>query len=75
MVEKLLLRLAAVGVIFLGAFVCIRARTVSAKISSFYSNYPLVRYAGKEQLKSRPVYIRIIGVVIALVGVLCLVSI
>lgn len=42
------------------------------KIKSFYSKYPLVRYAGEKQLTSRAPSIIILGILFVLIELFCL---
>jgi hypothetical protein len=75
MVEKILLRLACILISCVGAYVCLRPESVAEKIQLFYSKYPIIRHAGKDQLTSRTSLVRVIGVVFIIVGIICLISI
>jgi len=74
-VEKNLLRLASILISCVGAYVCFRPAFVAEKIKLFYSRYPIIRYAGEEQLTTRYNLVRLAGVVIVIVGIICLFSI
>lgn len=41
-----------------------------AKISGFYSKYPVLRYAGSSQFKLRSAYVRAVGIVFLGLGAL-----
>jgi hypothetical protein len=75
MVEKIALHLASILILCVGIYVVARPVTVAEKIKSFYSNYPIIRYAGDKQLTSRLGFVRLIGVVLIVVGFLCYFSI
>ena len=75
MVEKNLLRLASILISCVGAYVCLRPESVAEKIKLFYSRYPIIRYAGKKQLTSRSIFVKLVGVVFVIVGIICLFSI
>ena len=75
MVEKTLLRLASILISFVGAYICFRPTFVAEKIKSFYSEYPIIRYAGDKQLTSRSSLMRVIGIVLVIVGIICVISI
>ena len=74
MVEKSLLRLASILISCMGAYVCLRLASVAEKIKLFYSRYPIIRYAGEKQLTSRAGLMRLIGVVLVIVGIICFFS-
>jgi len=73
--EKNLLRLASILILCLGAYVCLRPASVAEKIKSFYGKYPIVKYAGEKQLTSRTGFVRFVGAVIIIVGLISLFSI
>ena len=75
MVEKNLFRLASILISCVGAYVCLRPASVAEKIKLFYSGYPIIRYAGEKQLTSRSSLVRLVGVVLVIVGIICLFSI
>lgn len=56
---------AAVGVLLLFA-----PNVAGARISAFYSRYPLVRHAGATQFKLRPTFVRALGIVILALALL-----
>jgi len=67
--EKFFLGAAALLIIGLGVYVMARPVFISDKLKKFYSNYPLVRYAGDKQLTGRSGLIRIAGVVLVILGI------
>ncbi len=70
--ENVFLSLVAIPIVCLGIYVFFRPCFVSEQIRKFYSNYPVVRCAGDKQLTSRIGLIRVMGVVLAVVGIICL---
>ena len=75
MVEKNLLRLASILIFSVGAYLCLRPASVAEKIKLFYRGYPIIRYAGEKQLTSKSSLVRLVGVVLVIVGIICLFSI
>jgi hypothetical protein len=75
MVEKDLLRLASILICCVGAYVWFRPAFIAEKIGHFYSRYPIIRYAGEKQLTSRSRFVRLIGLVVFVVGIICFFSI
>ncbi len=71
MFEKTALQITSILILCVGIYVCARPAAVAEKIKIFYSNYPVIRYAGAEQLTSRSIFVRVLGVVIVIVGLLC----
>jgi len=57
-------------VILIGIYMYVKPDVVARKIKVFYSNYPLVHYAGEKQLTSRPIFIKILGIVFVLGGMI-----
>jgi len=49
--------------IWFSIYMVVKPDVAAKKIKAFYSNYPLVRYAGKKQLTSRPIFIKVLGIV------------
>ena len=74
MTNQLLLSLISVGIIFLGAYISIKPGAVALKLKRFYSQYPVVHYAGEQQLTSRLFFVRLIGWVLVFVGLIALYS-
>lgn len=74
MFEKNALRMTSILILCVGIYVCARPADVAEKIKTFYSNYPVIRDAGAEQLTSRSIFVRILGVVIIILGLLCFFS-
>jgi uncharacterized membrane protein HdeD (DUF308 family) len=69
--KTLILRIISIFIIVFGIFLVIKPAIVAEKLKSFYSGYPLVRYAGERQLTSRPQFIIVVGIVIIIVGLIC----
>lgn len=72
--EDILLGIISLGIIALGIFLILKPNLVADKLSRFYSNYPIVRYAPDKQLKSRNSYVITLGIVIIITGFVCLLS-
>lgn len=75
MVENNLLRLAGIVIACVGAYILLRPTIVAEKIKGFYSGYPIVKYAGEKRLTSRSAFVRAIGIVLIILGIICLFSI
>ena len=75
MIEKSLLIFASLLIAIFGLYVLFNPEIVGKKIRILYSNYPIVRYANKEQLTTRNIFLRIIGLLIIVVGLLGVISI
>jgi hypothetical protein len=75
MIEQYLLYLASILIACVGAYVCLRPAFVAKKIKVFYSGYPIIRYAGEKQLSSRTGLVRLVGIVLVIVGIICFFSI
>lgn len=71
---KYILKLVSIFIIIFGAFLTIKPNIVAKKLKSFYSRYPIVRYAGEKQLTSRPKFIVVLGIIIIFIGLLCLIG-
>lgn len=69
--EIYLLKILSMAIVFFGIFLISRRHLVINKLKSFYSKYPLVRYAGEKQLTSRPHFVIGIGIVFILLGIIC----
>lgn len=73
--EGTILRFAGVLISGVGIYLYWRPASVAEKIKLFYSRYPIIRYAGEEQLTSRSGLVRLVGVVFVIVGVICVFSV
>jgi uncharacterized membrane protein HdeD (DUF308 family) len=69
------LTLGAIGVIALGVFLVARPGRVSKALMTFYSKYPLVRYAGERQLTGRNAFVVALGIVLIVTGLVGLLGI
>ncbi len=69
--DKPILVIISIAIVCAGLYMCVFPRKVSSLLKSFYSNYPLVKRAGDDQLLSRPVFLIIAGISFVAVGVLC----
>ena len=54
----------------LGLYLWMRPEAVFEKLKSFLGTYPLIRLAGENQHTSRTGYIRVLGVLFAILGAL-----
>jgi len=71
MIGENFLRLASsILILCLGIYMLVRPDTVSKKIKRFYSNYPIIRYAGEKQLTSRSSFVKLLGIVFIILGLL-----
>jgi hypothetical protein len=75
MAEKVLLSLASILISCMGIFIFLRPVFISEKMKNFYSNYPIIKYAGDSQLTTRSGFMKIVGAVLFVVGIICLFSI
>jgi hypothetical protein len=57
-----------ISLIACGAFMCVRREWVADKLQRFYSNYPLVRLAGPNQIRSRGGFVAFLGILFAGIG-------
>jgi hypothetical protein len=73
--EKEILRIISLFIVLGGLYIFLKPDIVAAKIKVFYSNYPLIRYAGEKQLTSRQGFVKSAGIVIIIIGLICLFSI
>jgi|GEM_PF-2148579 len=73
--EKEILRISSLFILLAGLYIFLKPDTVVNKIKVFYSNYPLIRYAGKKQLTSRLEFVKCAGIAIMIVGLICLFSV
>lgn len=75
MTKQIMLVLISFSITALGFFISLRPEMVAVKLKKFYSNYPLVHYADEQQLTSRLFFVRLIGWVLILLGLLSLYTI
>ena len=75
MSETVFQTMGALILVGIGLFLVLKPGRVAEALKGFYSNYPLVRYAGERQLKSRNSFILILGVALILLGMVGLLSI
>ena len=73
--EKEILRISSLLILLAGLYIFLNPDTVVAKIKTFYSNYPLIHYAGGKQLTSRLGFVRCAEITIIIIGLICLFSI
>lgn len=59
--------------IVLGVYLLLQPSKVVKTLQRFYTNYPLVRYAGQNQLQSRNSFVFGLGITFITVGALALV--
>lgn len=64
----------SLAIIFFGFFLILKSSLVAEMLSKFYSKYPIIRYANKDQLKGRKLFIIILGIVVLVMGFICLIS-
>ena len=73
--EPLLLHFASVLIALCGVYLLVWPAYVMGGLQRFYARYPIVRYASKMQLSSRPGFIRVLGGVLIVVGLVAYFSI
>jgi uncharacterized protein YjeT (DUF2065 family) len=66
-----ILRLASILVSCIGVYVWFRPDPAAEKIEQFYSRYLIVRYAGDKEMTRRFTFLRLIGIVLFIVGLIC----
>lgn len=69
--EKHILKLFSILIIGLGIFLVSKPGSMMEKLKSFYSRYPIIRYAGEKQLTSRPQFIVVAGIIVIIIGMIC----
>jgi len=70
----MLLIAVALAIMVLGIFLILKPEIVARKLTTFYKNYPLIRYAGVRQLQTRTAFIVALGIVFVITGLLGLLS-
>lgn len=68
MIEKTFSYIVCILILCIGVYVVVRPVFVSEKIKKFYSNYPIIRYAGDKQLTSRSCFVRFLGIILIIIG-------
>lgn len=67
--------LVGTAVVLLAGIVLVLKPLSSAQaIENFYRNYPLIRYAGKLGFSVRPIFVRLIGLALIMVGFMAILS-
>ena len=69
MLEKALSLLVTILILCLGAYIWLRPAAVSEKLKLYSSTYPLVRLAGEKQHTARLGFVKLLGAVIAILGI------
>ena len=59
-----------IAFILLGTYIIVRRRYVARVLREFYLQYPIVRYSGRSQLSSRPIYIIALGITFLVIGLI-----
>ena len=72
MTSSIVLVLVSLGILLGGIFIIFRPMAIVNSLKKFYSQYPLLHYAGDKQLTSRLFFVRMLGVVFILVGTIAL---
>lgn len=75
MTESRLLHLASVLIALGGVYMLLWPANIMGALQRFYARYPIVRYASEKQLTGRPGFIRFLGGVLILVGLVAYFSI
>jgi len=74
MANQIILSFISFAIVGIGLYVSFKPKIVAVKLRQFYSQYPIVHYAGEQQLTSRLFFVRLIGWVLVIVGLLALYS-
>jgi len=74
MTSPIILALISFGILVSGVYIALCPQVIVNKLRSFYSQYPLVHYAGEKQLTSRLFFVRILGGVLVFIGLIILYS-
>ena len=74
MSDSIIFIFVSLAILAVGLYVFFCPQIVANKLSKFYSQYPLVHYAGEKQLNSRLFFIRLLGGVLMFVGLVVLYS-
>lgn len=61
-------------VLLVGFILFLKPSSSVRAIENFYKNYPLIRYAGKLGFSVRPIFARLIGMVLIMVGLIAIFS-
>jgi uncharacterized membrane protein HdeD (DUF308 family) len=64
----------SVLILCVGIYAVVRPVALSERIKKFYSNYPIIRYAGEKQLTSRSGFVRLFGIILIILGALAFLS-
>jgi hypothetical protein len=75
MLEKVILLLGIILIIYVGAYLWLRPAAVAEKLKSFSSTYPLIRLAGEKQHTARTGFVKFLGVVFAILGITMLLGV
>jgi hypothetical protein len=63
------------AIILLGAIIAAKPSFWSELLFKFYKDYPLVRYAGEKQLRSRNSFMFFLGILLIVLGLLGILSV
>ena len=70
--EKIIVKWVCLILVLLGLFIIFKPNYVIEQVKKFYSNYPIIKYAGLKELTSRKVFIIIVGFIFIIIGVVYL---
>lgn len=71
---KTIMLAGALAIMLTGIVMILYPTPTANRLQRFYSNYPLVRLAGEQQLRSRKGFIVTIGIVFVFIGVLGIIT-
>ena len=74
MIEDNALPLFSITILAIGIYAYARSSSVAERLRDFYSQYPIIRYAGLKQLTVKPIWVRLLGFIFVIFGLLCFFS-
>jgi uncharacterized membrane protein HdeD (DUF308 family) len=73
-VENLFLQVGSILILLGGLYILVKPGVVAEKIKQYYKSYPIIYHGSDRQLNLRTGFVRVLGAVIIIVGIICLIS-
>lgn len=73
-IEDNVLRLISIMILAVGMYVYARSSSVAKRLRDFYGQYPFIRYAGLKHLTVKPSLVRVFGLTLVIIGIICFFS-
>jgi hypothetical protein len=73
MLASIVMMLGSIGLGAVGVLMLLKPKEVAERLKRFYGSYPLVRYAGEQQLSTRSTFVSALGGILLLVATASLV--